>query len=93
MNKLNQQQNYLLSRLPRQYDVTPLEVPEPAEVKAAKKIIERHEKHASDLRCEHQKKYKKALEAAREAIYFKKPEEALAAVRSLEAQFHTKCSC
>jgi hypothetical protein len=37
--------------------------------------------------------YKKAIAAEREAVYFKKPEEALAAIKALEAEFPAKCKC
>lgn len=93
MAALNEQQKYLLNRLPNRYDVKTLDVPEPAAVKAARKVIEAHDKHSSKLRCDHQARFKKVSEAAREAIYFKKPEEALKAVQQLESEFQKKCEC
>lgn len=100
MATVNEQQKYLLGRLPGRYDLKDIDVLESAEVKAARKTIESaqkiigaHDKQASKQRCDYQNKFKKDLDAAREAIYFKKPDEALAAVKALETEFPAKCKC
>lgn len=93
MAALDEQQKYLLGRLPNRYDLKEPEELEPAEVKQARKAIEAHTKKVSEKKCARNNAFKKAVEAAREAIYFKKPEDALALVRALEAEFRTKCTC
>jgi len=93
MAALNEQQKYLLSRIPSRYDIKDASIPDTTEVKHARKVIEAHDKKTAEHRCERSNKFNKSLTAAREAIYFKKPDEALALVRALEAEFPKKCTC
>ncbi len=57
---------------------------EPAEVKQARKIIERWDKEESRLACESQKRKEALRQKAKEAIYFDTPEKALAIIRQCE---------
>jgi hypothetical protein len=57
---------------------------EPKEVKAARKLIERHEAEQRKKDNERTRKFVDAQEAARKAILFKSPEAALAAVEAYE---------
>ena len=93
MPTLNEQQKYLLNRLPRPYDLKQVEIADTPAVKAARKVIEAHDKCVEKQKCERQQKFKAALESAREAIYFKKPEEALAKVAALESAFPNSRTC
>ncbi len=76
MKALNTQQKYLLERLPRQYALKTGELSEPERVKKARQIIEQFEKTDAERREDIKKRYAKALNAAREAIYFQTPEKA-----------------
>lgn len=87
MAALTKQQEYLLGRLPKPYDVRKHDEPEPMEVKRARKVINAYVDKESQQKRERERKFKKMLEAAREVIYFGTPEKALAAVRTLEAEF------
>jgi hypothetical protein len=57
---------------------------EPREVKAARKLIERHENEQRKKENERTQKYIDAEQRARKAILFKTPELALAAVEAYE---------
>ena len=87
MAALNEQQKYLLNRLPNNYAFKGKSIAETPEVKQARKVIaafdEKNQKFFSDRKS----KYLKALKGAREAIYFKTPEKALDTIKALEAEF------
>lgn len=84
-NKLTQQQAYLLQRIPSLHDMNGLEsLAEPAEVKRARKVVEGWEKKQSLRACQQRKRNEALIRKAREAVYFDKPEKALAIVRQCE---------
>ena len=84
-NKLTAQQAYLLQRIPAVYSMNGAEAPdEPAEVKQARKVIERWEKQEAIRKCKVQKRNEALVRKAREAVYFDKPEKALAIVHQCE---------
>lgn len=83
--KLTPQQNYLLQRIPRSFDMngdTP--VPETAEVKRARKVIERWDKAEALRACRAKKRNEALITKAREAVYFSTPEKALRIVQQCE---------
>jgi hypothetical protein len=83
--RLTIHQKYLLQRLPSLYSMNGhKERVEPAEVKQARKIIERWDKEESRLACESQKRKEALRQKAKEAIYFDTPEKALAIIRQCE---------
>ena len=82
---LTHHQSYLLRRLPGRYLPTLPSEPEPAKVQAARKIVQAWEEKKKAKRVEEEKKWNAMLGAVREAIYFKPPEDALKAVKELEA--------
>lgn len=87
MAQLNEQQKYLLNRLPNRYDFKITEVSEPSEVKQARKIIAAFTERVDKQGDERKRKFHKSLVVAREAIYFKPANDALKVVRDLEAEF------
>lgn len=83
--KLDERQKYLLDRLPKKWDLNGYHAPqEPVEVKRARKLIERWDKHEARRQCEAEKRNLALLRKAREAVYFSTPEKALAIVRQCE---------
>lgn len=84
-NKLTQQQIYLLNRIPGIHQMNGIEPQaETAEVKRARKVIERWDKAQSLKACQQRKRNEALIRKAREAVYFDKPEKALAIVRQCE---------
>lgn len=84
---LNHQQTYLLNRLPSRYSYHPDEEPEPARIQAARKMIEAWDTRQTTQAKDLEKKYNQALNAVREAIYFKPPGDALKVVKDFEEKF------
>ena len=85
LKQLNAQQRYLLERIPSSYQMNGYkERVEPAEVKAAKKLVDRWNKQESLLRCWAERRATALRQKAREAVYFDTPEKALAIVRQCE---------
>lgn len=84
---LNEQQKYLLNRLPNKHDYKHLDEQDPADVKKSRATIAAHDERVARQRLARERKFKKAIEAAREAIYFKPESEALKAVKALETEF------
>jgi hypothetical protein len=83
--QLTPQQKYLLQRIPSQYRMNGYkERPEPTEVKRARKLIERWDKEEATLRCRADQRNDALVRKAREAVYFDKPEKALAIVQQCE---------
>lgn len=83
--RLTPQQQYLLNRLPSAYQMEGYkEPPEPAEVKAARKVINQYEKAKERAVCEVRKRNEALVTKAKEAIYFDTPAEALVIVRQCE---------
>jgi hypothetical protein len=83
--RLTEQQKYLLQRIPSSYQMNGYkERVEPAEVKQARKLIERWDKEESRLRCQAGKRNEALRTKAREAVYFDTPEKALVIVRQCE---------
>lgn len=83
--QLTAQQQYLLQRIPSSYQMNGYkERPEPAEVKQARKLIERWDKREKLLQCQAGKRNEALRQKAREAVYFDTPEKALAIVRQCE---------
>src|SRR5688572_3947531 len=84
-NKLTAQQTYLLQRIPHLYQMDGVEeVSEPAEVKAARKVVERWDKQESLRKCKAQRRNEALVRKAQEAVYFDKPEKALAIIQQCE---------
>ena len=85
---LNHQQNYLLERLPKLYDLkNSKDDTEPKEVVHARKVIAIYTEKTSKQRVDREKHLKKVIAAAKEAIYFKPSEEALEVVKRVEAEW------
>lgn len=84
---LNHQQTYLLNRLPGRYSYHPDKPEEPIKVQQARRIIEAHDAKQATQRKDFEKKYNQALNAVREAIYFKPPGDALKVVKDFEEKF------
>jgi hypothetical protein len=83
--QLTSQQQYLLQRIPSSYQMNGYkERPEPAEVKQARKVIDRWEKEEKLLRCQVGQRSEALLRKAREAVYFDTPEKALAIIKQCE---------
>lgn len=83
--KLTPQQNYLLQRIPRAYELKDAENRvEPAEVKKARKAVEQWEEKENLLKCQAKKRNEALVQKAREAVYFETPEKALAIIRQCE---------
>lgn len=80
--RLTEQQKYLLQRIPRMYDMNGY-VPraEPAEVKQARKVVERWEKDEAKLECEARARNEALRRKATETVYFDTPEKALAIIQ------------
>lgn len=82
---LTVEQRYLLERIPSSYAMNGhKERVEPAEVKRARKLIERWDKEEKLLQCRAGKRNEALGQKAREAVYFDTPEKALAIVRQCE---------
>ena|ERR1043165_2509783 len=83
--KLSDQQKYLLQRIPSSYQMNGYkERPEPAEVKQARKLIERWDKQEKLLACQASRRNEALRQKAREAVYFDTPEKALAIIQQCE---------
>lgn len=84
-SKLTDQQKYLLQRIPSSYQMNGYKPQvEPAEVKQARKLIERWDKQEQLLQCQAGKRAEALRSKAREAVFFDKPEKALAIIRQCE---------
>ena len=90
MAQLSKQQEYLLSRIPRWYDVEKKEEAEPAEVIKARKTIEVYTEKTGKARKAREVSFNKSATAAREAIYFRDAVDALEILKKLEAEFGCK---
>jgi hypothetical protein len=88
MNKpirITEQQKYLLSRIPRIYDMNGApKRQEPAAIKIARKRIENWDKAEANRECAARKRNEALIRKAREAVYFAPPEKALAIIRQCE---------
>lgn len=83
--QLTIEQRYLLERLPSSYQMNGYkERPEPAEVKQARKLIDKWNKEEKLLQCQAGRRNSALREKAIEAIYFDTPEKALAIVKQCE---------
>jgi hypothetical protein len=83
--RLTAQQQYLLQRIPSSYQMNGYkERAEPAEVKQARKLIERWDKQEKLLQCQAGRRNEALRQKAREAVYFDTPEKALAIIRQCE---------
>jgi len=83
--KLTDHQRYLLNRIPSIHYMnghTPK--PESAEVKRARKVIDKWEKQENLLVCKAKKRNEALIAKAREAVYFASPQKALAIIRQCE---------
>lgn len=82
---LTVEQRYLLERIPSSYAMNGYkERPEPAEVKRARKLIDKWDKEEKLLACRAGKRNEALRQKAREAVYFDTPEKALAIIRQCE---------
>lgn len=85
LKTLTVQQRYLLERLPSSYQMNGYKERQgTAEVKRARKLIEKWDKDERLRRCQAEKKNEALRRKAREAVYFDTPEKALAIVRQCE---------
>jgi len=89
VNNLTKQQEYLLQRIPKIYDIRAHNhtVVESAEVVKARKLIEAHETYLNKKVKALEVRATKAINEAREAVYFKSPQDALKIIKALEAEF------
>lgn len=84
--KLNPTQQYLLSRIPGKYQsLVHKDVPDPAHIAAARALIVEYEAEQSEHRVRRTAHFEKLKEAAKEAVFMKTEEEALAAIKEMEA--------
>lgn len=82
---LTVEQRYLLDRIPSSYQMNGYKPrAEPAEVRNARKLIERWDKEEKLLQCRAGKHNEALRRKAREAVYFDTPEKALAIIRQCE---------
>lgn len=85
LKQLTAQQRYLLDRIPSSYQMNGYkERPEPAEVKQARKLIDKWNKEEKLLQCQAGKRNEALRQKAKEAVYFDTPEKALAIVKQCE---------
>lgn len=85
LKQLTAQQRYLLDRIPSSYQMNGYkERPEPAEVKQARKLIDKWNKEEKLLQCQAGKRNEALRQKAKEAVYFDAPEKALAIVKQCE---------
>lgn len=79
-----QQSRYLLDRISRCYYPRAPKVREPREVVAARRVLEKHraQQQAKDNRAS--AAWSRRVKAAKDAVLFKTPQEALRAVEALE---------
>lgn len=83
--QLTSQQQYLLQRIPSLYRMNGYrQRREPAEVKRARKTIERWDKEEGLRRCQTERRNEALITKAREAVYFDEPEKALVIIRQCE---------
>jgi hypothetical protein len=83
--KLTDQQRYLLARIPGLYQLNEHKpTPEPAEVKRARKIVDKWEKQEALLECQHKKRNEALIIKAKETVYFDTPEKALRIIQQCE---------
>lgn len=87
MAVMNEEKKYLLNRLPGRYSLKRPPVADTPEVKKARKLVEDFGARLDKEHEDRQRKFNKAVKAAREAIYFKEPQKALEAIKALEAEF------
>lgn len=87
---LTDQQKYLLQRIPGKYDIAePKPEREPAEVRAARKLANDWDEAQRKASCKAKCQGEKAIQRAKEAVYFQPIESALKAVQEVESL--TKC--
>jgi hypothetical protein len=85
---IQRKRDHLHSRLPKWYEVKSIQDdPEPSEVSAARKTIEKFDTVQAKKRAAREVKFKRMLNEAREAISFRTPEQALVSVKKFEAEF------
>lgn len=88
---LSEQQKHLLNRLPNWYEARrETEPKEPATVVRARKLIEEWGRKNERTRGDRERRFKKALNDVREAIYFLPAEKALLKVKSFEKEYGVK---
>lgn len=84
-SKITDQQKYLLGRIPNLYQMDGyVAPPEPADVRRARRIIERWDKAEAARKCKSQKRNEALIRKAREAVYFAPPAKALAIIQQCE---------
>lgn len=82
---MTDQQKYLLNRIPSIYQMDGHKpTPETADVKRAKKVIERWEKSESLKECRAKKRNEALITKAKEAVYFATPDKALRIIQQCE---------
>ena len=85
--KQSEQQKYLLSRIPSVWDLKKRrseESPEPKEVRAAKRVVERWKQAQEKAVAEEKARLNRLILDAKDAVYFSTPEKALALIKALE---------
>jgi len=88
---LSEQQKHLLNRLPNRYEARrETEPKEPAAIERARKLIEYYTSKTEKEREDRERKFHKALNGVREAIYFLPADKALVKVKEFEAEYGIK---
>jgi hypothetical protein len=89
--KLTARQQFLLSAIPAHYDLErTVSVPEPADIKHARRIVLAFDKKLRAANCRRAKEVATAINKAREAVYFCSEQTALAMIHRL-TRFQKKC--
>jgi hypothetical protein len=84
---LTKQQEYLLNRIPKVYEMRNHKTTtEPARVTLARRVIEKFNEDEHVKEKAEEKRLSALVNAAREAVYFKSAEEALKAIKDLEKE-------
>ena len=81
---LTDQQKYLLQRLPGKYEIAEPKVVEPLSIKRMRKAVEAWDEKQRKVSCKVKCEGEKLIVKAREAIYFKPVDQALAMVQKTE---------
>jgi hypothetical protein len=81
---LNEQQKYLLERIPKKYDIKFKNDPEPANIVAARKTIAAWDEKQKVKLNAFNINVQKMVESAREAVHFKTLKDALEIIKTIE---------
>ena len=90
MSKLSKEQEFLMSRIPRWYDVRPNDPQATEKVKKAQTLIAEWNKTHETKVCFFKKAFDQDCAELKEAIYFADSKTALAKVKAIEAKYPRK---